>query len=143
MLVSEREMLLSDEHKGIIEVDESYEVGTPMAEVFGLDDPVIEINLTPNRADCAGIYGIARDLAAAGLGTLKPVDAAPVKGTFKSPVNVKIEDKDGCPLFLGRYIKNVKNGPSPEWLQKLLKSVGLRPISALVDITNFLSMDHA
>ncbi len=143
MLVSEKEMQLSDEHKGIIEVDEKYEIGTPMAEVFGLDDPVIEINLTPNRADCAGVYGVARDLAAAGIGKLQPVDAKPIKGTFKSPVNVTIEDKDGCPLFLGRYIKGVKNGPSPEWLQKLLKSVGLRPISTLVDITNFISMDHA
>jgi phenylalanyl-tRNA synthetase beta chain len=143
MLVSEREMLLSDEHKGIIEVDDKFEIGTPMADVFGLNDPVIEINLTPNRADCAGLYGIARDLAAAGLGTLKPVNVAPVKGKFKSPLSVKIEDNEGCPLFLGRYFKGVKNGPSPEWLQKLLKSVGLRPISALVDITNFVMLDHA
>jgi len=143
MLVSEKEMLLSDEHKGIIELDDSYAVGTPMAEVFGLDDPVIEIALTPNRADCAGIYGIARDLAAAGLGTLKAVDVAPVKGDFASPVGVSIEDADGCPMFLGRTIKGVKNGPSPEWLQRLLKSVGLRPISALVDITNFMMLDHA
>lgn len=143
MLVSEKEMCISDEHNGIIEVDEKYEVGTPMAEIFGMDDPVIEIALTPNRADCAGLYGIARDLAAAGLGTLKPVDATPVKGTFKSEINVTIDDTDGCPMFVGRHIKGVKNGPSPEWLQKLLKSVGLRPISALVDITNFITHDHA
>lgn len=143
MLVSEKEMCISDEHNGIIEVDEKYEVGTPMAEIFGLDDPVIEIALTPNRADCAGLYGIARDLAAAGVGTLKPVDTEPVKGTFKSEINVSIDDKDGCPMFVGRQIKGVKNGPSPEWLQKLLKSVGLRPISALVDITNFITHDHA
>lgn len=143
MLVSEKEMLLSDEHKGIIEVDAKFEIGTPMAQVFGLDDPVIEINLTPNRADCAGLYGIARDLAAAGIGTLKPIDAKPVKATFKSPVAVKIEDTEGCPQFLGRYIRGVQNSPSPEWLQKLLKSVGLRPISALVDVTNFLLLDHA
>lgn len=143
MLVSEREMCLSDEHDGIIEVDESYEIGTPMAEVFGLDDPIIEIGLTPNRPDCAGVYGIARDLAAAGLGTLKPVDAEAVQGAFKSEINVKIEDTEGCSLFLGRMIKGVKNSPSPEWLQNLLTSVGLRPISALVDITNFLSLDHA
>ena len=143
MLVSEKEMCISDEHNGIIEVDEKYEVGTPMAEIFGLDDPVIEIALTPNRSDCAGLYGIARDLAAAGLGTLKPVDAEPVKGTFKSEINVTIDDKEGCPMFVGRHIKGVKNGPSPEWLQKLLKSVGLRPISALVDITNFITHDHA
>lgn len=143
MLVSEKEMCISDEHKGIIEVDEKYEVGTPMAEIFGLDDPVIEIALTPNRADCAGLYGIARDLAAAGVGTLKPVDGEPVKGTFKSEIGVTIDDKEGCPMFVGRHIKGVKNGPSPEWLQKLLKSVGLRPISALVDITNFITHDHA
>ncbi len=143
MLVSEREMCLSDEHEGIIELDDSYEVGTPMAKVFGLDDPVIEINLTPNRQDCAGIYGIARDLAAAGLGTLNPVKANPVKGTFKSKIGVKIDDLEGCPMFLGREIRGVKNGPSPEWLQTALKAIGLRPISALVDITNFITMDHA
>ena len=143
MLVSEKEMCISDEHNGIIEVDEKYEIGTPMAEVFGLDDPVIEIALTPNRADCAGLYGIARDLAAAGIGKLKPVDIQPVKGTFKSDIDVQIDDKEGCPLFTGRMIKGVKNGPSPEWLQTLLKSIGLRPISALVDITNFITHDHA
>ena len=143
MLVSEREMCLSDEHEGIIELDEKYEIGTPMAEVFGLDDPVIEIALTPNRADCAGLYGIARDLAAAGLGTLKPLNIEKIDGTFKSDIKVSIDDTDGCPLFIGREIRGVKNGPSPEWLQKLLKSIGLRPISALVDITNFITHDHA
>ena len=143
MLVSEKEMQLSDEHKGIIEVDAKYAVGTPMAEIYGLSDVVFEINLTPNRADCAGVYGIARDLAAAGLGKLKPLDTAPVKGNFKSPIAVKIEDSEGCPQFIGRTIKGVKNGPSPEWLQSLLKSVGLRPISALVDITNYLSQGYA
>ena len=142
MLVSEKEMELSDEHKGIIEVDDKYEIGTPMAEVFGLDDPVIDIALTPNRADCAGVYGIARDLAAAGLGTLKPLEIEAVKGSFKSSVDVTIED-EGCAEFLGREIKGIKNGPSPEWLQTLLKAVGLRPINALVDITNFISLDHA
>ncbi|MEM7679393.1 MAG: phenylalanine--tRNA ligase subunit beta [Pseudomonadota bacterium] len=143
MLVSEKEMCLSEDHDGIIEVDESYEIGTPMAKIYGLDDPIIEINVTPNRPDCAGVYGIARDLAAAGLGELRPIDTKPLKGTFKSPINVKIEDTDGCPMFLGRLVKNVKNGPSPEWMQNLLKSVGLRPISMLVDITNFMNLDHA
>lgn len=142
MLVSEKEMELSDEHKGIIEVDESFEIGTPLAEVFGLDDPVIDIALTPNRADCAGVYGIARDLAAAGLGSLKPLSIEAVDGDFKSSVDVAIED-DGCKQFLGRQIKGVKNTTSPEWLQNLLKAVGLRPISALVDITNFVNLDHA
>src|SRR5262249_40764999 len=117
---------------------------------------VIEINLTPNRADCAGVRGVARDLAAAGLGTLRSLnfeakestmtptslEYKAVKPTFKSPVSVKIED-DGCKLFLGRYIKGVKNGPSPAWLQERLKAVGLRPISMLVDITNLLSIGAA
>lgn len=143
MLVSEREMCLSDEHQGIIEVDAQYEVGTPMAEVFGLNDQLIEIGLTPNRVDCSGVRGIARDLAAAGLGTLKTIDESPVKGTFDSPIKVKIEDPDGCPLFCGRLIRNIKNGPSPQWLQDMLKSVGLRPISALVDITNLVTLEYA
>ncbi len=142
MMVSEKEMCLSDEHNGIIELDESHEIGTAMAGIFGLDDPIIDIALTPNRADCAGVRGIARDLAAAGLGTLIEQDETPVKGTFISPTKITIEDIDGCPLFLGRTIKGVKNGPSPEWFQNLLKAVGLRPISALVDITNFMSMDQ-
>lgn len=141
MLVSEAEMALSDEHDGIIEVDESIEIGTPFAQLYGLDDPVITIDLTPNRVDCAAVRGIARDLVAAGLGTLKPLDVSKVSGGFKSPVSVRIEDEDGCKLFLGRTIRGVKNGPSPEWMRQLLKSVGLRPISALVDITNFLSLD--
>ncbi|MCC6599013.1 MAG: phenylalanine--tRNA ligase subunit beta [Alphaproteobacteria bacterium] len=141
MMVSEREMCLSEEHNGIIEVDAHYEIGTPMAQIFGLDDPVIEINLTPNRPDCAGVYGIARDLAAAGLGKLRSLDCAAMPGSFPTPVGVQIEDQDGCKLFLGRSIRGVKNGPSPQWLQKLLKSVGLKPISALVDITNLMTLD--
>ena len=141
MLVSEEEMALPETIDGIIEVDAKYEIGTPLAEVFGLNDPIIEINLTPNRADCAGVRGIARDIAAAGLGTLKPLDTKPIKGKLKSPVSVTIEDNDGCQLFLGRYFKGVKNSPSPAWLQNLLKGVGLRPISALVDITNLMTMD--
>ncbi len=156
MLVSEEEMSLPETIDGIIEVDEKFEIGTPLADVFGLNDPVIEINLTPNRADCAGVRGIARDLAAAGLGTLrslnfnaaestmdsKTLHYKAVKSTFKSPVSVKIED-DGCKLFLGRYIKGVKNGPSPAFLQERLKAVGLRPISMLVDVTNLLSIGAA
>ena len=142
MMVSEREMGLSDEHDGIIEVDENLEIGIPMAEVFGLNDPVIDIDLTPNRVDCAGIRGIARDLAAAGLGTLKPLEIKDIPGNGPSPIQVAIEDQDGCPLFLGRAITGVKNGPSPAWLQTLLKAVGLRPISALVDITNLMTLEH-
>jgi phenylalanyl-tRNA synthetase beta chain len=145
MMVSEKEMGLSDNHDGIIEVADTYAVGTPFVAVFDLDDPVIEIKLTPNRADCAGVRGIARDLAVAGYGTLKILPNNPVKGTFPSPIkaNLKLapDTADACSLFLGRYIRNVKNGPSPDWLQKKLKSIGLRPISALVDITNLLTFD--
>lgn len=144
MLVSEKEMELSDEHQGIIEVDDSFELGTPMVEVFGLDDPVIDIALTPNRADCAGVYGIARDLAAAGLGSLKPWKPEHVKGDFKSSIDVKIDDTDGCPMFIGREIRGLDNSvSSPKWLQDHLKAIGLRPISALVDITNLITIDHA
>jgi phenylalanyl-tRNA synthetase beta chain len=133
-------MLLSDEHKGIIEVDQNHAVGTPMSDIFGLNDAVIEINVTPNRIDCASVYGIARDLAAAGLGRLKPMPKPEINSAFKCPVSVKIDD-ESSPHFMGRMIKGVKNGPSPEWLQAYLKSVGQKSISALVDITNFLSLD--
>ncbi len=148
MLVSERELGLSEEHHGIIELPETAPVGTPYVKLMGLDDPVIEIALTPDRADCAGVRGIARDLAAAGLGTLKPlhgghISAAPVKGEMPSPIGVVIEDLRACPLFVGRYIKGLKNGPSPHWLQDKLRAVGLRPISALVDVTNYLCVDIA
>ncbi|MCB1557120.1 MAG: phenylalanine--tRNA ligase subunit beta, partial [Alphaproteobacteria bacterium] len=141
MMASERELELSDEHKGIIEVDEKWPVGTPMAEVFGLNDPVIEIAVTPNRADCAGVRGVARDLAAAGLGTLKPLDDSPAHHSFPSPLDVMIVDNAGCPQFLGRFIRNVKNGPSPDWIQNRLKAIGMNPKSALVDITNYVSYD--
>ncbi len=142
MMVSEREMGLSEAHDGIIEVDEKYPLGTPFADIYNLNDPVIDISVTPNRADCAGVRGVARDLAATGIGTLIPYRKnEPVKGTFKSPITVSIEDKQGCPMFVGRYVKGVKNGPSPEWMQARLKAIGLRPISALVDITNYITMD--
>ncbi len=140
MMCSERELLLSDEHNGIIELPDSVATGSPAAAALGQDDPVIEIKLTPNRGDCAGVYGIARDLAAAGLGKLKPLKNATIKGSFASPITVTLNEPSACPLFLGRYIKGVKNGPSPEWLQKRLKAIGLRPISSLVDITNYLTI---
>jgi len=140
MMVSEREMKLSDEHNGIIDLPDATPVGQPMAALFGLDDPIIEINLTPNRADCAGIRGIARDLAAKGLGTLKPINTAAVPATFETPVKISIACPEACPQFMGRLVRNVKNGPSPEWLQKRLTSIGLRPISTLVDITNFFTI---
>lgn len=145
MLVSEREMGLSDDHDGIIDLPDDTEVGTPFAEIFNLDDPVIEIGLTPNRADCAGIRGIARDLAAAGLGTLKDLPKVTYETGFKSPIMVELkfdaDSTDACPLFAGCMIKKVKNGPSPDWMQNRLKAIGLRPISALVDITNYFSYD--
>ncbi len=142
MMVSEREMCLSDEHEGIIELEGNPEIGTPMAEIFGLNDPIIDIALTPNRADCAGVRGIARDLAAAGIGTLIEQDESPVKGTFDSKIGVSIDDTEGCPLFLGREIRNIKNGDSPKWFQDILVAIGQKPISALVDITNFMTLDQ-
>ncbi len=145
MLCSEREMGLTDEHTGIIDLPLDTPLGAPMASVFGLDDPVIEIKLTPNRGDCLGIHGIARDLAAAGLGKLRPLDIKVVPGAYKSPINVSLDFPAGaekaCPIFVGRHIRGVKNGPSPAWLQQRLKAIGLRPISALVDITNFFTYD--
>ena len=139
MMVSEREMGLSDEHNGIIDLPSETKIGTPFAEIFGLGDPAIDIAVTPNRADCAGVRGVARDLAASGIGELKPLNTTQVKGTFKNSVTITLETAS-CPHFAGRYIRNVKNGPSPDWLVQRLKAVGLRPISALVDITNYFSL---
>ncbi len=145
MLCSAREMGLGDDHAGIIELPEDAPVGQPFAPVMGLDDPVIDVAITPNRAACLGVRGIARDLAAAGLGTLKARQVEPVQGKFKSPIGVQFEftkeTANACPLFVGRVIRGVKNGPSPKWLQDRLTAVGLRPISALVDITNFFTLD--
>lgn len=149
MMCSEREMELSEEHNGIIELDEDAVIGTRFVDYLAAKDPsvvdpVIEIAITPNRPDALGVRGIARDLAARGLGTMKVRDVAPVKGSFASPINVTIDadTADGCPVFYGRVIKGVKNGPSPAWLQNCLKAIGLRPISALVDITNFFTYDR-
>ena len=147
MLCSEREMGLSDEHTGIIELAPDAPVGASFAVVAGLDDPLIEIGLTPQRGDCAGVRGIARDLAAVGLGRLNPLDEQPLEGRFDSPVGVVIEpsaaDSGACPLFVGRYFRGLRNGESPRWLRERLLSVGLRPISTLVDITNFFTIDRA
>ena len=142
MLCSERELMLSDDHNGIIELPEDAPLGARFADYRGLNDPVIEIKVTPNRPDALGIRGIARDLAARGLGVLKPLEIAPVPGRFDSPVAVQIDPalkQRGCPHFAGRVIRGVTNGPSPDWLQARLKAIGLRPISALVDITNFFT----
>ncbi|HEX5452866.1 MAG TPA: phenylalanine--tRNA ligase subunit beta [Stellaceae bacterium] len=141
MLMSAAELALGEDHSGIIDLPEDAPVGAPYAELLGLDDPVIDLKVTPNRADCLGVRGIARDLAAAGLGTLKPLDTTPVEGAFRSPIAIRIEDREACPLFLGRHIRGLRNGPSPRWLKERLEAIGLRPISALVDITNFLTFD--
>jgi phenylalanyl-tRNA synthetase beta chain len=141
MLCSAYELGLGEDHEGIIELPADAPVGTQYARYTGLGDTVLDIKVTPNRADCLGVRGIARDLAAAGLGRLKPLDATPVPGSFRSPIGIHIEDHSACPLFLGRHLRGVRNGPSPDWLRTRLEAVGLRPISALVDITNFLTLD--
>ncbi len=141
MLLSAREMGLGDDHAGIIELPGDAPVGTPYAAWAGLDDPVIEISVTPNRGDALSVRGVARDLAAAGLGTLRPWAPATVPGTGESAVSWAIDMPEACSWVLGRTVRGVRNGPSPEWLQRRLLSVGLRPISALVDITNFFTMD--
>ncbi|BDV33417.1 phenylalanine--tRNA ligase subunit beta [Methylocystis iwaonis] len=147
MMCSFEELDLATESEGIIELPEDAPVGAVYAQWAGLDDPVIEINLTPNRPDAAGVYGVARDLAAAGLGVLKEKDILPVEGKFPCPVGVTLDfaenDKHLAPFFGLRLVKGVKNGPSPSWLQKRLREIGLRPINALVDITNFLTFDRA
>lgn len=144
MICSEAELKLSDEANGIMELPADAPIGADFAAYMGLNDPVIEAEITPNRPDCLGVFGIARDLAAAGLGRLKTLPQQPVPGGFDCPVTVMLDFKQGaenaCPLFMGRVIRGVKNGPSPKWLRDYLTAVGLRPISALVDITNFVCL---
>jgi len=142
MLCSAAELQISDDHDGIMELPADAPVGKGYAEWAGLGDPVIEINLTPNRQDCASVHGIARDLFAADMGKFNDPAIKPVKGEFPCPVQVKVEDATLCPGFALRLVRGVKNGPSPEWLQKRLTSIGLRPINALVDITNFMTFDR-
>jgi phenylalanyl-tRNA synthetase beta chain len=147
MMCSEREMELSEEHDGIIELP-SGTVGQTFTDWLAQNqpervDPVIEIAITPNRPDALGVYGIARDLAARGLGTLKPLTVDPVPASFTADLSVSIDDdtRGGCPVFCGRLIRGVKNGPSPAWLQTQLRAIGLRPISFLVDVTNWFTYD--
>ncbi|MEA3053866.1 MAG: phenylalanyl-tRNA synthetase beta chain [Sphingomonadales bacterium] len=142
MMCSVRELELGDEHDGIIELPADAPVGGSYAQWAGLDDPVIDVNVTPNRQDCMGVHGIARDLAAAGLGILRPVDAPAIAGSFPCPVEIRTDDPEGCPAFYGRAIRGVRNGPSPAWLQQRLKAVGQRPISALVDMTNYIMLSY-
>jgi phenylalanyl-tRNA synthetase beta chain len=140
MLCSGRELEVADDAEGIVELPEDLAVGTSAVEAFGLE-AVIDFEVTPNRPDWLGVRGIARDLAAAGLGTLKPDPTEPVKGDFPCPIEIRV-DGDACPVFAGRLIRGVKNGPSPAWLQQRLASVGLRSINALVDVTNLVSQDR-
>lgn len=142
MMCSERELQISDDHEGIIDLPEDAPVGTSFAAYAHLDDPVIEIGLTPNRPDCTGVYGIARDLAVAGLGKLKESVVEPVEGKGESPVKARIEAPDLCPGFALRAVRGIENGPSPKWLQQRLIAIGLRPINALVDITNYITFDR-
>jgi len=142
MMCSVRELELGDEHDGIIELPADAPVGDAYARWAGLDDPVIDVAITPNRQDCMGVHGIARDLAAAGLGTLRPVQVRDVTGAFPCPIEIRIEDPEGCPAFYGRAVRGVRNGPSPAWLQQRLKAVGQRPISAVVDMTNYVMLSY-
>ena len=145
MLVSEKEMGISDEHEGIIEIQKKHKVGDQFSEIFGLNDPIIEINITPNRSDCLSVRGIARDLSAVGLGRLKKLEIKKIKGSFISDINWKRDFRKNhehlCPGVSGRLFKNITNLESPEWLKKRLLAIGLRPISSLVDITNYITVD--
>lgn len=142
MMCSERELEISDDHNGIIELPADAPLGAGYAAYAHLDDPVIDINLTPNHPDATGVYGIARDLAASGLGRLKTALIEPVAGKGECPVKVAIEAPELCPGFALRLVRGVKNGPSPKWMQQRLIAIGLRPISALVDITNYVTFDR-
>jgi phenylalanyl-tRNA synthetase beta chain len=141
MLLSAREMGLGDDHTGIIDLPEDAPVGVPYAQWAGLDDPVIDVSVTPNRGDCFSVLGIARDLAAAGIGTLKPWRPGKVPPAFRGGPRWQIDWPETCPWILGRTVRKLRNGPSPQWLQDRLTSIGLRPINALVDITNFFTVD--
>src|SRR5436309_4028176 len=137
-----RDLELGEDHSGIIELPADAPVVTTFTAYAGLQDPVFDVNVTPNRQDCMGVRGIARDLAAAGIGSLKPLAVPLIEGAFPCPVPIRIEDPEGCPAFFGRAIRGVKNGASPEWMQRRLKAAGQRPISALVDLTNYVMLDH-
>ena len=142
MMCSVRELELGEEHDGIIELPADAPVGARFTEYAGLDDPVIDVAVTPNRQDAMGVHGIARDLAAAGLGTLKPVEVPKIDGAFPCPIEIRTDDPEHCPDFFGRVVRGVRNGPYPAWLQQRLKAVGQRPISALVDMTNYIMLSY-
>jgi len=144
MMCSSRELGLGDDHSGIIELPADAPLGASVVDVLALD-PMIDIAITPNRADCLGVRGVARDLAASGLGTLKPLTIDPVPGSFDSPVGVALDfdevHRDACPQYVARFFRGVKNGESPQWVKDRLTAIGLRPISALVDVTNLISYE--
>ena len=139
MMCSTRELELGEDHDGIIELPSEAPTGTDFAE-YAATSPIFDVAITPNRPDCMGVMGIARDLAAAGLGTFKPVDVPAIAGEGACPVEIRTDDPEGCPAFYGRVIKGVSNGPSPDWMQRRLIAAGQRPISALVDATNYLML---
>jgi hypothetical protein len=141
MMCSVRELELGDAHDGIIELPEDAPVGESFADYHG-SSPVFDVAITPNRPDCMGVYGIARDLAAAGLGTLKPIAMPEFAASGACPVEIRTDDPEGCPAFHGRVITGVNNGPSPDWLQMRLLSAGQRPISLLVDLTNYMMLAY-
>ena len=143
MMCSGKELELGEDADGIMDLDDGLKMGMPLAAALGLNDPVIDFEVTPNRPDWLGVDNIARDLAAVGLGTLITPEIKPVKGGFPCPVSIKTDVPEACPAFAGRVVRGVKNGPSPQWLQDQIKAIGLRPISALVDITNFITYDRA
>ena len=143
MMCSEKELGLGEDHSGIISLPENTPIGVAVTDVIAAD-PVIEISITPNRAECLGVRGIARDLAAAGLGRLKPLKILKKNGVFKSPINIKVEDFEACPTYVGRYIRHVNNrAETPKWMRDRLTAIGLRPISPLVDVTNYINYDMA
>src|SRR5205807_9508343 len=140
MMCSARELELGEDHSGIIELPDNAPVGAAFADFAGLSDPMFDVNVTPNRQDCMGVRGIARDLVAAGMGTLKPLAVPQIEGSFACPIQVGNDDLEACPAFFAQAIRGVRNGASPEWMQRRLAAVGQRPISALVDITNYLTI---
>ncbi|MCG8441664.1 MAG: phenylalanine--tRNA ligase subunit beta [Caulobacterales bacterium] len=143
MLCSAREMEIGEDHSGIIDLEGDWEVGAPAAEAIGAGDAVIDFEVTPNRPDWLGVVGIARDLAACGLGAFKAPVVEAVPGRFPCPIDIQLDAPEACPTFAGRLVRGVRNGPSPEWLQQRLRAIGLRPINALVDVTNFVTYDRA
>ncbi len=139
MLCSGKELGIADEAEGILDLPSDAPVGKCFAAHYGYDDPVIEIGLTPNRSDCFGVEGVARELAAANVGKFTPLHGCNVSSTYASPIDINIEDTEACPVYYGMHIKGVKNGQSPEWLRRRLRQVGLKSISAAVDVTNYIN----